>query len=52
MAGDLAIFVSKRLQRAAAALLCLMALQALVSLSSCHPELVPQAGAARVQITG
>jgi len=50
MAGDLAIFVSKRLQRAAAALLCLMALQALISLSSCQPEIVPQAAAARVQL--
>ena len=50
MAGDLAIFVSKRLQRAAAAMLCLMALQALISLSSCHPEFTPQAAAARVHI--
>jgi hypothetical protein len=50
MAEDLAIFVSKRLQRCAAALLCLMALQALVSLSSCHPELTPQASPARVHL--
>ena len=42
MVGDLTLFVSKRLQRVAAALLCLMALQAIVSLSSCHPELTPQ----------
>jgi hypothetical protein len=50
MAADLAIFVSKRLQRAAAALLCLMALQGLVTLSSCQPEIVPQASAARVHL--
>ena len=50
MAGDLAIFVSKRLQRAAAAILCLMSLQALIMLSSCHPEMTPQASAARVYI--
>jgi hypothetical protein len=50
MAADLAIFVSKRLQRAAAAMLCLMALQALICLSSCHPEMTPQASAARVSL--
>lgn len=49
MAIDLAIFVSKRLQRAAVALLCLIALQALISLSSCHPEIAPSA-AVRVAI--
>ena len=43
MGGDIAIFVSKRLQRAAAALLCLIALQGLLMLSSCHPELTPSA---------
>jgi hypothetical protein len=50
MAADLAIFVSKRLQRAAAALLCLMALQALICLASCEPEIAPQASAARVHL--
>jgi hypothetical protein len=45
---DAAIFVSKRLQRVAAALLCLMLAQALIVVSSCHPEPVPMA--VRVQI--
>ena len=49
MTSDLTLFVSKRLQRAAAAILCLIALQALVSLSSCHPEIAPSA-AVRVAI--
>jgi hypothetical protein len=52
MTADLAIFVSKRLQRAAAAILCLMALQGLICLSSCHPEFVPQGSAARVHLGG
>jgi hypothetical protein len=51
MTADLAIFVSKRLQRPVAAFLCLIALQGLVSLSSCHPEIAPQAAAARVHLT-
>ena len=50
MAGDIAIFVSKRLQRAAAALLCLIALQGLLMLTSCHPELAAAPTAARVLI--
>jgi hypothetical protein len=50
MAGDVAIFVSKRLQRVAAGLLCLMALQALLVLSSCQPEISPAAAAARVHL--
>ncbi len=50
MTGELAIFVSKRLQRAVAAIMCLIALQALVTLSSCHPEITPSAAAARVAI--
>jgi len=50
MAADLAIFVSKRLQRAAAAILCLMALQAVIVLSSCQAELAPQGSPARVQL--
>lgn len=48
MAGDLAIFVSKRLQRPAAALLCLIAAQLVLQLASCEPE--PAAMAARVAI--
>ena len=50
MVADIAIFVSKRLQRAAAALLCLIALQGLVMLSSCHPELTAQPTMASVTI--
>ena len=50
MTGDWAIFVSKRLQRAAAAILCLIALQVLIILSSCQPEIVPSAAAARIHI--
>jgi hypothetical protein len=42
MARDLTLFVSKRLQRAVVAILCLIALQATISLASCHPELAPQ----------
>jgi hypothetical protein len=49
MAGDIAIFVSKRLQRAAAALLCLMTIQLVLSLASCEAE--PAAMAARVAIS-
>jgi hypothetical protein len=48
MVSDIFIFVSKRLQRPAAALLCLMAVQMLSVLSSCEPE--PTAMAARVAI--
>jgi hypothetical protein len=50
MAADLAIFVSKRLQRAAAAILCLMTLQAVLVLASCQAELAPQPTAARVHL--
>ncbi len=46
---DMVIFVSKRLQRVAAAILCLMAIQMALSLASCEPELVPMAG--KVAIT-
>ena len=45
---DTAFFVSKRLQRIAAAFLCLMLAQAFI-LTSCTPELAPMA--ARVAIT-
>jgi hypothetical protein len=47
MAEAVAIFVSKRLQRATAAFLCLTLAQALVVLSSCQPEPVPLAAAGR-----
>ena len=50
MAADWAIFVSKRLQRPFAAVLCLIALQMTISLSTCHPEMTPAGAAARVQI--
>lgn len=49
MAADAAIFVSKRLQRAAFALLCLMAAQ--LVLASCESEQVAL-GAARVTLGG
>lgn len=48
MALDTLIFVSKRLQRAAFAILCLMAAQ--LVLASCEPE--PAAMAARVSLDG
>jgi hypothetical protein len=48
MALDAVIFVSKRLQRAAFAILCLMAAQ--LVLASCEPE--PAAMAARVTLGG
>ena len=47
MAADAAIFVSKRLQRAAFAILCLIVAQFVVA--SCTPE--PAAMAARVALT-
>jgi len=48
MAGGVALFVSKRLQRPVAAILCLMAIQLVGALASCEPE--PSAMAARVVI--
>lgn len=48
MAADAAIFVSKRLQRAAFAFLCLVAAQ--LVLASCEPE--PTPFAARVTLGG
>jgi hypothetical protein len=48
MVSGMFIFVSKRLQRPAAALLCLMAIQLVSALASCEPE--PSAMAARVAI--
>ena len=50
MAVDIAIFVSKRLQRVTAAFLCLIALQGLLMLTSCHPELAVSPTAAHVAI--
>lgn len=50
MAASVAIFVSKRLQRASAALVCLTLAQLTVVLSSCHPE--PAAMAVKVAISG
>jgi hypothetical protein len=47
MAADAAIFVSKRLQRAALAILCLIAVQFV--LASCEPE--PAAMAARIVLS-
>lgn len=43
MAEAVAVFVSKRLQRASFALICLTLAQAAVSLSSCEPEPAPMA---------
>ena len=48
MAADAAIFVSKRLQRAAFAFLCLVTAQFVVA--SCEPEVAM--GAARVTLGG
>jgi len=48
MAGSVALFVSKRLQRPVAALLCLMAIQLVSTLASCEAE--PSAMAAKVMI--
>lgn len=48
MIADMALFVSKRLQRAAFALLCLIAVQLCLTLASCEAE--PAAMAARVSL--
>jgi len=40
---DAVNFVSKRLQHAVAAILCLMAIQMALTLASCEPEVVPMA---------
>jgi hypothetical protein len=50
MAAKAAIFVSKRLQRPALAILCLMMVQTATTLANCTPEPVAM-GAARVAIT-
>ncbi|WP_293407111.1 hypothetical protein [Phenylobacterium sp.] len=49
MVTDTAIYVSKRLQRVAFALLCLFAAQLVLAVASCEPEQVAM-GAARVQL--
>jgi len=49
MALAAAIFVSKRLQRAAFALLCLVAAHLVLAVASCEPEQVSM-GVARVQL--
>ena len=49
MVADIALFVSKRLQRVAAAFLCLMAIQLLSLLAGGEPE--PPAMTARVAIS-
>ena len=49
MATDTAIYVPKRLQRVAFALLCLVAAQLVLAVASCEPEQVAM-GAARVQL--
>ena len=49
MAAAAAIFVSKRLQRAAFAALCLVAAHLVLSMASCEPEQVAM-GVARVAI--
>ena len=46
----IALFVSKRLQKAAFALLCLTAAQLTISLSGCHEEPLPM-GAVRVAVS-
>ena len=50
MAQSAAIFVSKRLQRPAVALLCLMMMQTVLVVASCTPEPVAMGSAARVAI--
>jgi hypothetical protein len=45
--ADAAIFVSKRLQRAVFALMCLVAVQLVLAVASCEPEQVAM-GSARV----
>lgn len=50
MTADTAIYVSKRLQRAVFALLCLFAAQLVLGVASCEPEQVAM-GAARVQVS-
>ena len=50
MAADVAIFVSKRLQRAVIAVMCLMTLQAALAYAPRPAE--PQTGIVRVHIGG
>ncbi|HEX5379827.1 MAG TPA: hypothetical protein VFW47_14720 [Phenylobacterium sp.] len=48
--SDVAIFVSKRLQRVAFAFLCLVAVQLVLGLASCEPDEPALLGAAKVPI--
>ncbi|WP_309644820.1 hypothetical protein [Phenylobacterium sp.] len=50
MAADAAIFVSKRLQRAAFALLCILAAQMVLVVASCEPDEFAM-NPTRVQVT-
>lgn len=50
MALAAAIFVSKRLQRVAFALLCLFAAHLVLAVASCEPEQVSMGAAARVKL--
>lgn len=50
MAADAAIFVSKRLQRAAFALLCILAAQMVLAMASRQPEPVARGAAAQVSL--
>ena len=54
MAADVAIFVSKRLQRAVIAVMCLMTLQAALAYASraAEPQAGPQTAIVRVHIGG
>ena len=50
MAANAAIFVSKRLQRVALALLCILTAQMVLAVASCEPEQVSMGAAARVAL--
>ena len=50
MAADAAIFVSKRLQRAAFAMMCILTAQMVLGMASCQPEQVSMGAAARVAL--
>ena len=50
MGAAAAIFVSKRLQRVASALLCLFAVQLVLGVASCEPEQVSMGAVARAPL--
>lgn len=50
MGGAVSVFVSKRLQKAAVAILCLVTAHMVLAAASCHPENLPMGAAARVSI--